>query len=203
MEEAIACIASSDRIARGAADDVRERLAAARIRSFSFRSYLASSGAPRRIVLCTAGRSLDEQLEFLRRARDRLLWPAPPSDFRDAIAGLRAHGAPSPEPTTLRPRLRKRGIAAALLLEGPVSATRARAALCSGAPRNWIVESAGHVRIADPLLAELACAGVRWSTLDPVELIALWAPEAFARARRWRGWLPSGTPVWIHGKRKR
>jgi hypothetical protein len=97
-------------------------------------------------------------------------------------------------------------MSAALLLEGPVDRARARAALAAspgGAerPRDWIVESARHVRLSGPLLGALARAGVRWSALEPVEVAAVYAASAVARSLRRRTWLPARTPVWITPER--
>jgi hypothetical protein len=39
--------------------------------------------------------------------------------------------------------------------------------------------------------------GIRWATLEPVEVIALVASPALARARaKWARLLPGGTPTW-------
>ena len=110
------------------------------------------------------------------------MWPAPSSDFRDAIAGLRTE--------TARPRLARLRDAppdagdtvAALLLEGRVGPARMRALLASGGPREWIAESPGHVELPSRWADRLARAGVRWSALEPVELVALTPRPALARA---------------------
>ncbi len=77
---------------------------------------------------------------------------------------------------------------------------RARAALAAVAeagPHDWVVESARHVRLRERGLAALARAGIRWSALEPAELLAVYAARPVARALRGRPWLPRGTPVWI------
>jgi hypothetical protein len=44
----------------------------------------------------------------------------------------------------------------------------------------------------------LAQVGIRWSALLPIELVALYATPALARARRkWKALLPARTRVWI------
>ena len=48
------------------------------VERFSLDGYLAAAAAPDRIVLCPAGKDLDADLAFLREAKARLLWPAPP-----------------------------------------------------------------------------------------------------------------------------
>ena len=121
----------------------------------------------------------------------RIAGTAYPAVFA-AVAGLRA---PHRRPRRLRPAAPARpsgGLPSALLLEGPVDAARARAALRS-APRDWIVESARHVRLGGPSLAALAREGVAWSALEPVELLAVYAPES----PRGDLGLPPGTPIWI------
>ncbi len=80
----------------------------------------------------------------------------------------------------------------ALLLEGTIDAARARSALHSE-PRDWIVESARHVRLGSRALAALTRAGVVWSALEPVELVAVLTAAALPRGIG----LPAGTPVWI------
>ena len=91
---------------------------------------------------------------------------------------------------------------AALLLEGRVDPARMRAVLASasGVPRDWIVESPCHVALSATWARTLARAGVRLSTLEPVELVAVYAAPALARASaRWRRLLPPRTAVWIKG----
>ncbi len=73
---------------------------------------------------------------------------------------------------------------AALLLEGRVDPARMRSVLASasGVPRDWIVESPCHVALSATWARALARAGVRLSTLEPVELVAVYAAPALARA---------------------
>ena len=156
-----------------------------RIERFSLNAYLARSSAPSRVVLCPAGRGLDADLSFLRVARARLLWKAPPRDISDAIAGLVT--AP-PQAGASRARARASGPRHALLLEGVVTRRRAFAALASDV-RLWIVQDVRHVRLTGAELALLAREGVRWAALSPVQLAGLAASPALRRARsRWPAW---------------
>jgi hypothetical protein len=197
MTEPVAVIARTERLARSAAPHVRARLAGAPVRACSLRSFLAGRNAPRRVVLYAGGRSPAAEIGFLRRARERLLWPAPPAGFEKAVGGIRGHPAAPLAAASRRAPVRAGKIASALLMEGAVGAARARAALAAAGPRDWIVEQARRVHVPDRLLAELARAGVRWSALEPLELIALCVSPEIARARPgWRRLLPSGTPVW-------
>jgi hypothetical protein len=193
---AVAVVAASDREAKAAASALRERIPDSPIAPASLAAYLASPGAPSRVILCATRASAADGLAFLGRAAVRLLWPAPPADIDAAIGGLRD---PASERSGLRARRPGRP-RAALLLEGPVDQARARAALAAVAeagPRDWVVESARHVRLREHGLAALARAGIRWSALEPAELLAVYAARPVARALRRRPWLPRGTPVWI------
>jgi hypothetical protein len=168
----------------------------------SLDDYLRARSAPDRVVLCPQGRSLDADLAFLRAAKSRLLWPSPPSDIADAIAGLvtetaaAATATSAVEPARRPARSRSQGpLHAALLLEGLVTRERAEAALASPA-RLWVVESVRCVSLGAADLEALARKGVRWAALRPVELSGLAASGALARARsRWPRWL-RGRPVW-------
>jgi hypothetical protein len=199
MVEAIGVIARTERLARSAAPHVRARLARASIRPCSLRGFLADPASPRRIVLCAGGPSPAGGIEFLRHARERLLWPAPAAEFEEAVGGIRAEPASSRPAAALRRIPARDGkIAAALLLEGSVGPARARAALASAGPRDWIVEGAKRVRVPDRLFDQLSRAGIRWSALEPVELIAVCVSTELVRTRpRWRRLLPPGTPVWV------
>lgn len=169
---------------------------------FSLDAYLASRAAPDRVVLCPQGRSLDADISFLRAAKARLLWPPPPPDIADAIAGLvtaTATATATAAPPARGPaRSRSRDpLHAAVLLEGLVTRERARAAL-AGPERLCVVQSVRRVRLTEADLERLALTGVRWAALRPVELAGLAASPALARARaRWRKWLPARVPVWI------
>ncbi len=171
----------------------------------TLRAYLAAPDAPARVILCAARGPAPRALAFLRRAAARLLWPAPAGDLLDAIGGLissavfapRRYGGRAPAFSAARGGL---GGRSALLLEGPVDPARARAALAS-APRDWIVESVRHVRVGDRGLAALARAGVAWSALEPVELVAVYAAPPIARALGRPAWLPPGTAVWVRAGR--
>ncbi len=189
-------MAATGREARVAASALRERIPAAAIVPVSLADYLANPGAPPRVIFCATRGSAAAGLSFLGRAAARLLWPAPPTDIGAAIGGLR-ESAPAASAARLRRSGRPR---AALLLEGPVDQARARSALAAVAetgPREWVVESVRHVRLRDRGLTTLARAGIRWSALEPVELLAAYVAAPFARALRGRAWFPRGTPVWI------
>lgn len=164
--------------------------------AYSLDRFLSDRRAPARIVLCPAGRSVREDVAFLEDARRRALWTRPGGELAGAIAGLRGahderHAGPAPPPAG-------RGrTTAALLLEGDVTRARAGMAAASGAPRQWIVERVQSVRISPAGLEELRRLGIRWSALEPVEVIALAASPELARApSRWASRLPSGVPVW-------
>lgn len=161
---------------------------------YALDEYLESA-APRRVVLCPSGRDLDEDLAFLRAARERLLWPPPPRTIADAIDGLLSdtHG----EPLARRARRRGPRSSRALLLEGEVTSARAAAALASP-ERLWIVENVGRVRLDARELARFAREGVRWAALDPVVLEGLLASPRLARARaRFQRWIGGRVPVWV------
>jgi hypothetical protein len=202
MPEAIACLAESRRRAARAARALSVRMPGVPFHPHSLSSYLAARDAPGRIVVCADGGAPRDQIGLLRRLAARLLWPGPPADFRDAIGGLRTHGARPRAAAPSRGAPRGRRIAAALLLEGKVDAARAIAALAAGAPRDWIVESARQVRFGGGLMSELTRRGIRWSALEPIELVALYATPALARQRtRWRGLVPAKTAVWLKERR--
>jgi hypothetical protein len=135
----------------------------------------------------------------LRACAARLLWPAPPGELHRAIDGIRAgaHGRPpkrAPEPSG------RRRLTSARLLEGRVDRRRASAALEAGRPFEWIVESPRHVRLTTVQLARLADRGVRWSALEPVELVAVFAAAPLARSRRdWARMLGRRVPLWSAG----
>ncbi len=201
----VACLAPDSRRARAASRAIAERLRGPGVAAYSLGGYADAPGAPRRVVLCPAGRSVPVDLAFLKLASRRLLWPAPHDGFRDAIGGIRPHPR-GPRPAGARARRAARpatgGLAAALLLEGPVGPDRVRAALAAASTRHWIVESARLVRLPARLHAALERRGIRWSTLEPIEVVALYASPALARARaKWKALLPDRTPVWIRDER--
>ena len=201
MARAVVCIAPGGRLARADEDAIASRIPGAALSIRSISGYLAARDAQTRILLCPAGASVSRDVAFLRRAASRLLWPAPSSDFRDAIAGLRTTVSRPRVASFRHARSRAGETVAALLLEGRVDPARMRAVLASGAPRDWIVESPGHVELPARWARALARAGVRWSVLEPVELVALYAAPALARSSaRWRRLLPPRTPVWIRGE---
>lgn len=171
---------------------------------FSEASYLAAPAAPRRIVLCPPGVSVAGDLAFLERVAARLLWPAPPARMADAIGGIRGEEMPAPPRSRGASAGPRRARGPALLLEGTVDAARARAALRASPTRDWIVESAVRVRLTTLALSLLAREGVRWTTLDPIVVVALYAsPELARRRAAWRGLLPQGTPVWARTRFRR
>jgi hypothetical protein len=139
---------------------------------------------------------------FLRRVRERLLWPAAGSDFEDAIAGLRG-GEPGesamrrPSRPVASPRAGGQRLPAALLLEGILDARRARSALASGPPRDWILESARFLRMSDRELENLTRRRIRLFALEPIILMAVAVPGALARkSGPWRRLVPPRAPIW-------
>ncbi len=198
MGATIACVAPGRRSAVSAARGISASLPRARIEAFSLAGYLATPDAPDRIVLCPAGRSTAADLRFLGLAAGRLLWPGPPRSLRAAIGGIRPHGEGPRRAVEPFRSGAGTGPRAALLLEGPVGEPRALSALAASGPRDWIVESARHVRLPARLHRRLALGGIRWSALEPIELVALYATPALARARgKWQALLPPRTRVWI------
>ncbi len=196
--EPVAVLAATAAEAAAAAREIAPRLPGVALASGSLDRYLRSPDAPSRVVLCVTGRPVAAARRFLSRAAARLLWPAPPADIFDAVAGLRE---PVRRPRRLRgatARARPGALPAALLLEGPVDAARARAALRSG-PREWIVESVRHVRVPPRALSALERAGVGWSALEPVELVAVCTVAPLPRGVG----LPPGTPIWTREGRRR
>jgi len=194
----VAVVAPTSASARSAAAFLKKRLAGA-VTACSLADYLALARAPRRIVLCPVGRSLEREIDFLRAARERALWEAPGDIVFDAIEGLLGSLPPAPA-------LGRRGAGhasernAALLLEGLVTSERARAALASDA-RLWIVEHPRRVRVNRLLMEKLQKTGVRWLALDPVILVAVLASPRLAEARsRWKHLLPAGTRLWIRSE---
>lgn len=174
------------------------RLPGVRLRPISLVRYASDPRAPLRIVLCPAGDSVAQDVDFLREARRAVLWPAPAAEVWSAIAGLRgSHDTPPAAAASRAP-----GRRSALLLEGNVTLGRARRAASSGAPRDWIVERVQRVRVGPNGLDELRRIGIRWAALEPVETIALAASPALARARaKWARFLPDGIPVWTLARR--
>jgi hypothetical protein len=196
----IVCIAPGGRLSRADEAAVTARLPGVAFSVRSLSAYCATRPPESRILICPVGASSSRDLAFLRRVIGRLLWPAAAADFRDAIAGLRA---PRSRPRSARfrqARPRLGDTVAALLLEGRVDPARMRSVLASasGVPRDWIVESPCHVALSKGWARTLARAGVRLSTLEPVELVAVYAAPALGRtSARWRRLLPPRTPVWI------
>ncbi len=198
MPDSIACLAPRLGEARRAAERIAALAPGTVLVPCSLRSYLADPRAPSRIVLCASGPP-DRSLEFLQTAARRLLWPRVPAGLGEAIGGLRAEPAGVREVgASSRATFRRSEPSAGLLMEGLIDERRARAALLSAGPRDWIVESARHVRIPARWLETLEQAGIRWSALEPIEVVALHASPALARGRRkWGRLFSKGTPVWI------
>jgi hypothetical protein len=181
---------------------VARRLPDARLVPASLHRFARDPRAPLRIVLCPQGESVAGDVGFLREARRTILWPPPAAEVWSAIAGLRgSHDAPPGGAAAARRRSGRRSV---LLLEGDVTLERARRAALSGAPRDWIVERVQRVRISSDGLEELRLLGIRWATLDPVEVIALAASPSLARARaKWARLLPDGVAVWTLARRSK
>jgi hypothetical protein len=196
-----AVIAPTAALARSAAAFLAGRLPHL-LSPFSLPDYLATPRAPQRIVLCPSGRSVASDIDFLRRARERVLWGAPEEVVYSAIEGLLGSLPPTPPPGARRRRVAISGercaeTATALLLEGTVTSARARA-LLPQEPKVWIVQHPRRVRVEPCLMETLRREGVRWAALEPVLLLGLVASQRLARARpRWGRLLPRATPVWI------
>jgi hypothetical protein len=188
--------------ARDSGRFIARRLAGARLVPASLKTYARDRRAPLQVVLCPVGGRVEDDLRFLREARRAILWPPPAAEVWSAIAGLRgSHDSPPERAAVARDRSGRRS---ALLLEGDVTLDRARQAAASGAPRDWIVERVQRVRIASEGLEELRRLGIRWATLEPVEVVALAASPALARRRDlWARLLPEGVPVWILARRSK
>jgi len=182
--------------ARRLAPRLEARLPAFSLVTLSLARFLSDRRAPSRVVLCPEGASLPEDLAFLESARRRALWPPPGVDLWGAIAGLRGSHEAAPKSAPIPGPGRSRRTSA-LLLEGDVTPESARRAAASGAPRHWIVERVQRVRISEAGLEELRLRGIRWSVLEPVEVIGVAASPALARARaKWARLLPDGIAIW-------
>ena len=198
MGSPIACVAPAVRRAKALSKGLAAFAPGERLEAFSVATYLAAKAPPSRIVLCPSGVSVARDLEFLSRAARRLLWPAPPARFQQAIGGLRNTDGPARVGQRREEAMASGGLPAVLLLEGDIGPVRARAALAANGPRDWVVESPGRVRLSSRQLDRLARSGIRWSALAPVTLLALFATPALDRARaRWKGLLPAATRVWV------
>jgi len=151
------------------------------------------------VVLCPAGSDPARDVAFLKEVRTRVLWPPPGVDLWSAIAGLL--GSHEPPPPGARAPASGRRRTSALLLEGDVTAAMARRADAAGAPRHWVVERVQRVRIPPSGLESLARRGVRWSVLEPVEVVGIAASPELARVRsRWKKLVPPDVPVWVFPK---
>jgi hypothetical protein len=202
MEATIACVAPDGRRAKALADGVASRVPGQRVAAFSMAGYLAAEAPASRVVLCPKGLSVAEDLAFLALAAGRLLWPAPPARLAQAIGGLRNAEGPRAARRRAPAGRTPGGLTAALLLEGLVDPARARAALAATGPRDWIVETPGRVHLSRGQLDRLARSGVRWSALEPITLVALYATPELARAQ-WKRLLPSETLLWVRDRSPR
>ncbi len=207
----VAVVAASAGEAEDAASALLSRSPGATLVPAALAAYLSAPEAPAHVILCATRGRTDRGSAFLARAAARILWPRPPAEMDAAIGGLRApafHREAAPRRARM-PRAtssQRSPLSAALLLEGSVDLVRARAALSAvgdAGPRDWIVESVRHVRLAEPSLAGFAKAGIRWSVLEPIELLAVYAAPSVARTVRLKTWLPRGTPVWLTTSRNR
>jgi hypothetical protein len=64
-----------------------------------------------------------------------------------------------------------------------------------------VVERVQRVRIPPSGLESLARRGVRWSVLEPVEVVGIAASPELARVRsRWKKLVPPDVPVWVFPK---
>jgi hypothetical protein len=182
----VAVVAPHGGAASASAARLESKLPGSRLLPMTPSEYLRRSGRPIPLILSVLGTDPAADRRFLERVRDRILWPSPPPDLYDAICGVLTS-----LPTRRRPT--RRGApdeTAGLLLEGDVGADRARAALDSPV-RQWVAEHPGRVRLAQRDLALLRNAGVRWSALFPVRLVAVSDP-----ANASRGLFPAGTRIW-------
>jgi hypothetical protein len=194
----LALVGPTPAAARRRASGLERQLSDFELRPLSLSRFLADRKAPIRVVVCPGGASLAADLAFLESIRRRVLWPAPGVDLWGAIAGLRgSHDAP---PRSARSPGRSRRTSA-LLLEGDVTPETARRAARSAAPRLWVVERIQRVRIPEAGLESLRLQGIRWSVLEPVEVMGIAASPALAAARsRWKRFLPAEVPVWVFPK---
>lgn len=186
-------------VARRLVVRLRARLPGSRLVPLSLARYLSDRRAPSRVVLCPAGSDPARDAAFLKEVRTRVLWSPPGVDLWSAIAGLLgSHEAPPPgAPTPAAGRRRT----SALLLEGDVTPAIARRADAAGAPRHWVVERVQRVRIPRSGLESLARRGVRWSVLQPVEVVGIaLSPELASARQRWKRLLPPDVPVWVFPK---
>jgi hypothetical protein len=192
VRERVALLAPTEDVARDAARRLAPDHREFHLVPCSVEAFLSETAGPGSVVLCPEGRGVAEDLTFLRKVGDRILWSAPPRELALAIAGVRSEES-SPEAATLRGRPPR----TALLFEGPVTTARVAAALRAKAPSFWIVEDARRVRLPQERLEELQRAGVCWMSLSPVRLLAVAASPALLRARaRWKGLLQRDTEIW-------
>jgi len=198
----IALVGPTAAVARFFEARLASRFPDSRLEAVSLSRFLSDRRAPARIVLCPAGGNLSADLAFLRAVRRRVLWPAPAADLRGAIAGLRGFDDATPDAMP-PPAPTRSGRRTALLLEGDVTPERAREAAAAPSPRHWIAERVQRVRIGESLLEELRRLGIRWSVLEPVEVLAVGASPELARAHpRWSRWVPGAVPIRVIARPK-
>ncbi len=198
----IALVGPTAAVARSFEARLASRFPDSRLAPVSLSRFLSDRRAPARIVLCPAGGDLTDDLAFLRAAHRRALWPAPGAELSRAIAGLRGFDDAAPDGMPL-PAPTRSGRRTALLLEGDVTPERARGAAAAPAPRHWIAERVQRVRIGENLLGELRRLGIRWSVLEPVEVLAVAASPELARAHsRWSRWVPRAVPIRVIARPK-
>ena len=202
MDRRIALVWPTATVARSFEAALARRFHYDRLQPVSLSRFVSDRRAPVRIVLCPAGRSLADDLAFLRAARRRALWPPPAAEVWSAIAGLRGSHDLAPDVAPLPPPTRS-GRRAALLLEGDVTPDRARRAAAAPAPRLWIAERVQRVRLGEALLEELRRTGIRWSVLEPVEVVAVVvSPELTRASSRWSRWIPRAVSIRIAARPK-
>ena|SRR5437867_2897379 len=202
MGRRIALVGPTAAVARSFEARLASRFPGNRLVPVSLRRFLSDRRAPARIVLCPAGGNLADDLAFLRAAHRRALWPAPGAELSRAIAGLRGFDDAAPDGMPL-PAPTRSGRRTALLLEGDITPERARGAAAAPSPRHWIAERVQRVRIGESLLEELRRLGIRWSVLDPVEVLAVAASPELERARaRWSRWAPRAVPIRVIARPK-
>jgi hypothetical protein len=190
----VGIVAPSRARALTAAADLKRRMPDARWRFLSLPDLLVRGKIAQSLVLCPAGADAEADIVFLSRVSARALWPAPEADLHGAISGLLGHHLSVSSAPIPRKRSNRK---IALLIEGEITMSRARAALRSDT-REWIVEKPASVRLSERQLKRYQQLGVRWTALEPVRVLGLFAsPRLAAVRRRWKRLLPPDTPVWI------
>jgi hypothetical protein len=155
------------------------------------------SGAAARGAL--GGRRRRREPTFLRRVRERLLWPPAASDFEDAIAGLRG-GEPGDvrRAACVAGRRGRRAKGCRPRSCSKACSTRAGAARPRWlrTVRDWILESADSCGCPTAISANLRRRRIRLFALEPITLVAVARPRALAR--RPGPWQPPGPAARAH-----